>query len=237
MLMEKTNLVQFKALLHDYQTLQDQYQAIQTECHLLRKHYQILYEQHQALLERCRTKLGQDPSTATSRQAMKDDCNSLQEQQRLIQQFRRTLRKHLFTIRSYRSNQNRRIQTGRTLVRKTILIGEGNDKDAAFLKESILQASSHRVFLAADSTQVLFLTQNVHVDLLVLDNGLTPLPGLELYNQLHLMKGLEALPVIIVGESFSFFSQGEIGHYHLIGLEKPIKEEALVRAIDQLLVQ
>jgi PleD family two-component response regulator len=236
MLIEKTNLVHFKAIEHDYQTLQDQYQAIQTECLVLRKHYQILYEQHQALLERCRTKLGQHPRTATSGQALKDDCKSQQEQQRLIQQFRRTLRKHLLIIRSYRSNQIRRIQAGRTLVRKTILLGEGNEKDADYLKESMQQAGSHRVFLAADSTQVLCLVQNVHIDLLVLDNGLTPLPGLELYNQLHLIKGLEALPAIILGECFSSFSQAEIAHFHLIGLDKPIKEEALVRAIDQLLV-
>jgi hypothetical protein len=234
--MEKTNVVHFKAIEHDYQTLQDQYQAIQTECFVLRKHYQILYEQHQVLLERCRTKLGQHPSTATSRQALKDDCKSQQEQQRSIQQFRRTLHKHLLIIRSYRSNQIRRIQAGRTLIRKTILLGEGNEKDAFFLKESMQQASSHRVFLAADSTQVLCLVQNVHIDLLVLDKELNPLPGLELYNQLHLMKGLEALPAIIMGEGFSSFSEAEIAHYHLIGLEKPIKEEALERAIDQLLV-
>jgi CheY-like chemotaxis protein len=236
MLMEKTNLAQFKALEHDYQTLQDQYQAIQMECLVLRKQFQTLYEQHQALLERYRTTLGQRPGTAASRQTLQDYCQSQQEQQRLIQQFRQTLHKHLLIIRSYRSNQNSRIQAGQPLIRKTILLGEGNEKDAAFLKESMQLASAHRVFLAADSTQVLCLVQNVHIDLLVLDNGLTPLTGLELYHHLHFMKGLEALPAIIMSACFSPFLQTEIAQHHLIGLEKPIKVAALVRAIDQLMV-
>lgn len=121
-------------------------------------------------------------------------------------------------------------------MRKTILLGEGNEKDAAFLKESMQQASTHRVFLATDSTQVLYLVQNVHIDLLVLDNGLTPLTGLELYHHLHFKTGLEALPAIIINAYFSPPLQAETAQHHLIGLEKPIKVEALVRAIDQLLV-
>ena len=236
MLMEKTNLAQFKALEHDYQTLQNQYQAIQTECLVLRKRYQTLYEQHQALLERYRTQLGQHPGTAISRQALQDYRQSQQEHQRLIQQFRQTLHRHLLIIRSYRSNQYSRIQADRPLVRKTILLGESNEKDAAFLRESVQQASVHRVFLACDSTQVLCLVQNVHIDLLVLDNGMTPQTGLELYHHLHFMKGLEALPVIITSAYFSPLIQAELAQHHLIGLEKPIKVEALVRAIDQLLV-
>ena len=97
------------------------------------------------------------------------------------------------------------------------------------------QASVHRVFLACDSTQVPCLVQNVHIDLLVLDNGMTPRTGLELYHHLHFMKGLEALPVIITSAYFSPLIQAELAQHHLIGLEKPIKEEALVRAIDQFL--
>ncbi len=236
MLMEKTDHTQFKTLEHDYQSLQDQYQAIEMECLVLRKRYQALYEQHQALLESYRTQLGQHQGKAVFRQTLQDYRQSQQEHQRLIQQFRQTLQRHLLIIRSYRSNQNSRIQAGRPLIRKSILLGEGNEKDAAFLKESIQQASAHRVFLVADSTQVLCLVQNVHIDLLVLDNGLTPQTGLELYHHLRFMKGLEALPAIIMSAYFSPPLQAEIAQPQLIGLEKPIKVEALVRAIDQLLV-
>src|SRR5437763_254490 len=180
MLMEKTNDPRAKAFEHDNQIVQDQFHEIQTECFVLRKHYQTLYDQHQALLERSPTRQGQYLDTATYRQTLQDYRQSQQEQRRLIQQFRRTLHTHLIFTRNYKDKQNSRIQAGQPLIRKTILLGEGNEKDATFLKESVQQARAHRVFLAADSSQVLSLVQHVHIDVLVLDDGLTPLPGIEL---------------------------------------------------------
>lgn len=234
--MEKTKDIQTEVLEHEDQTRQDQYQVVRTECLLLRKHYQNLYQQYQALLEHCPIRQEQYLSTVAYRQTLRDYRQSQQEHRQLIQQFRRALHTHLIFTRSYRSNQNSRIQAGRPLIRKTILLGQGNETNAEFLKESMQQARTHRVFLAADSSQVLCLLQNVYIDLLVLDDGLTPLPGFELYHRLHFMKGREALPAIIMSDYFSPFLQAELAYYHLVGLEKPIKVEALVKAIDQLLV-
>jgi CheY-like chemotaxis protein len=236
MLTAEINNAQDEALKHDAQTLQGPYQVIQTECLLLTKHYQTLYEQYQALLERCPIRQWQYLGTAEYRQTLQDYRQSQQEHRRLIQQFRQTLHTHLIFTRSDRSNQNSRIQAGRPLIRKTILLGEGNEKVAAILKECVQQAGAHRVFLAADSSEVLCLVQNVHIDVLVLDDGLTPLPGIELYRHLHFMKGLEALPTIILSDCISPLLQTELAHSHLVGLEKPIKGETLVKAIDQLLV-
>ena len=98
------------------------------------------------------------------------------------------------------------------------------------------QAGGHRVFLAADSDQVLCLVQNVHIDLLVLDDQLTPLPGSELYHHLHRMKGLEATPTIIMSDCFSPLFQAELALNNFIGLEKPINIFALMQTIDQLLL-
>ena len=236
MLTEKTNKAQAEAFEHDDQTSPDRYQAIQTECRLLGQHYQTLYQHYQALLEHAPVRQEQLPDTAAYRQTLQDYRQSQQEHRLLIQHFRRTLHKHLLIVRSYRSNQNSLRQAGRPPIRKAILLGEGNAKDAAFLKGSVQQASTYRVFLATDSSQVLCLLQNVQIDLLVLDDGLAPLPGIELYHYLHFMKGLEALPVVIMSACFSPLLQTELAHHHLIGLEKPIKVEALMRTIDQLLV-
>ena len=137
MLTEKTNDTQAKAFGHDDQTLQDQYQVIQTECLVLRKHYQTLYEQHQAFLACSPIRQGQHSDIAAYRQTLQDYRQSQQEHRRLIQQFRQTKHKHLIITRRYRGNQNSRIQAGRPLIRKTILLGEGNEKDTAFLRESV----------------------------------------------------------------------------------------------------
>jgi CheY-like chemotaxis protein len=236
MLTEKTNDAQAEALKHDAPILQDQYQVIHTERLVLLMHYQILYKQYQALLERCPTKQGQYPDIATFRQTLQDYRQSQQEQRRLIRQFRQTMHKHLIMRWSYESDQNSRIQADRPLIRKNILLGVGNEKDAAFLKESMQQTCAHRVFVVTDSSQVLRLVQNVYIDLLVLDDRLTPLPGIELYHHLHRMKGLETTPAIIMSDFFSPLLQAELAFYNLVVLEKPIKAVAFVKAIDQFLI-
>lgn len=236
MLREKSNDDQAKACEHDDQTLQDQYQMIQSECFVLRKHYQTLFEHHQTLLEGYSTWQRDYTGTAAYRQTLQDYRQSQQEHRRSIQHFRHRLHTHLIFIRNYRSKQNSPIPAGRPLIRKTILLGVGNEQDAAFLKESVQQAGAHRVFLATDSSQVLCLVQNVHIDVLVLDDGLTPLPAIELYHHLHCMKGLEALPAIIISACFSPLPQTEPAHNRLIGLAKPIKVKELMKVIDLLLV-
>ena len=138
MLTEKTNNAQAKALEHEDHTLQDQYQAIQAECLMLSQHYQALYEQYQALLEHSPVRQGQLTGTTAYRQTLQGYRQSQQEHRRLIQQFRRTLHEHLLIIRSYRSNKNSQIQVDRPLIRKTILLGEGNEKDAAIAFSSMM---------------------------------------------------------------------------------------------------
>jgi hypothetical protein len=231
-----SNDVQSKAINHDYQALHEQYHAIQTECFVLRKHYQTLYEHYHELLECSPLWQEHDLDIMTYRQMMHDYCQSLQEQRRVIHRFRHTLHTHLISTRSYRSSLNSYKPTGRPFVRKTILLGVGNEQDAALLKESMQQAGAYRVFVAADSSEVLCLAQNVHIDVLVLGDELTPLSIIELYNHVHCMKGLEDLPTIIVSDCFSPFHHTELAHSHVIELEKPIKGDLLARAIDQLLI-
>jgi len=234
--METTNDAQANAVQHDYHLLHDQYQELMAECLVLNMYYQTLYAHHQGLLDLARTMQRQPPGTAAFRQTQQDYRQAQQEHRRVTQEFRRTLHQHLLRLRSYRSNQNSRLRAGLLLIRKTILIGEGNAQEAAFLKGAIQHARAHRVFLASDSTEVLCLVQNVHIDLLLLDDGLTPLAGMELYHHLHGLRGREALPAILLSPYFNSQVQAEIAHHHLHGLEKPIKVEALMRAIDQLLV-
>ncbi|HYX50126.1 MAG TPA: hypothetical protein VE843_10315 [Ktedonobacteraceae bacterium] len=231
-----TKNVQSQSIEQNKQTLHEQYNAIQAECRLLRQHYQTLYEQHQALFERCSSWQSPSASTTASRQTMRDFCQSLQEQRREIQLFRDTLHTHLIHTRSYRRSVSSLTQAPRSLIRKTILLGVGNEEGAAVLKEGMLQATAHRVFMAADSSQVLSLLQNVHIDVLILDDELTPLSAIKLYHHLHGIQGRERLPVIIMSTCCTSLLPEELMHPNLIGLEKPITGEALVKVIDQLLV-
>jgi hypothetical protein len=131
MLTNKTETAQVTACEHDEQTLQDQYRAIQAQCLMLSQHFQALYQQHQALLAFCPIKQGHVTSSAAYQQTLQDYRHFQHEHQQSIQHFRHMLHQHLLLTRSYHSNRNSQIQTGRPVLRKTILLGEGNERDAA----------------------------------------------------------------------------------------------------------
>ncbi len=237
MLMYMTDDVQTDAIGHDNQTLREHYDAIQAECLVFRKHYQTLYEHFQAFLERSPLVQGHDLDRAAYRQAMRDYCQSLQEQRRVVQHFRHSLHTHRINIRSYRSKQNSHMPAGRPLIRKTILLAVGNEQDAALLKASVQQVSVHRVFVAADWSEVLCLVQNVHFDVLVLGEELTLLPPMELHMCVYGLEALEGLPTIALSDFLSPLHCTERAHSHLMELERPIKGDALVKAIEQLLIE
>ena len=183
MLTEKTNNAQAKTLEHQDQTLQDQYQAIQAECLVLSRRCQALYQQHQALLEHAPIRQEQDTGTAAYRQTLQDYRQSQQEQRRLIQQFRRTLHEHLRTTRNYRSNQNSQIQADRPLIRKTILLREGNEKDAAIAFSSIMLQG--REVLDSTEQQLPFLDgQHLQVTPEICDSIFQRLFALNLHTQI-----------------------------------------------------
>jgi PleD family two-component response regulator len=238
MLMYMTDDVQTKAIEYDDQTLHEQFDAIQAECLVLRKHYQTLYEHFHALLERSPVGQIHDLDRAAYRQAIHDYGQSLQEQRRVIQHFRRSLLTHVISTRSYRSKQpcQRQAEAGRPLVRKTVLLATDNEQDAALLKASMQQARTYRVFVAADWSEVLCLVQNVHIDVLVLGDELTALPGIELHTCVQSLKGLEGLPTIVMSNCLGPLHDAERAHSHLMGLERLIKGDILVKVIEQLLM-
>lgn len=229
---DKTSDAQVQAFQCDGQPFQDPSLSHETEYQAIAQHYQSLYQDYHALLKRYPTKQEPYPDRAMFRQTLHDYRQSLHDHQQSIQQFRRTLRKLIFA-KSSQSDQNSPRQADRPLLRTTILLGTGNAQEAAFLKAYLQQAHTHRVFLAADNRETLGVLHNVHIDVLILDEELNPLSGSELYHHLHCLK--KRLPTIIMSDSFRFLRQLERIHSHFIGLEKPVRGDALLKAIDQLL--
>jgi hypothetical protein len=136
---------------------------------------------------------------------------------------------------SPQGTQNRNLPADRPLMRTTLLLAVGKAQDANVLKESLQQADAHRVFLAADWREPLCLVQNVHLDVLILDDDLTPLPDNEVSHYIQGMKKVEALPAIILRVRCNPFQLTERARASCIELEKPITGEALLKGIDQLL--
>ena len=117
---------------------------------------------------------------------------------------------------------------------KTILIVENDPGNGAFLVEAICLETPHHSLLATDSTRALEMIEHIKPDLFLLDYGITPLHGLELYDQLHAHKGLEAIPAIILSASAEQHAS-EIAARHLIDLSKPVDVEELLQTIEAAL--
>lgn len=183
LLTEKTNNAQAQALEHNDRSLQDQYQAIQTECLVLSQQYQALYEQHQALLERCPIKQEHTTSTAAYHQTLQDYRQFQQEHRQSIQQFRHTLHQHLLFTRSYRSNRNSQIRAGRPSIRKTILLGAGNEKDAAIAFSGIL-LQGKEAMESAEQQLPLLAVQHLQVTPEICDSIFQRLFALSLHTQI-----------------------------------------------------
>lgn len=222
--------------MHDYLNLQDQYKVIHADCLSLREQYETLYQQFHVLIESFPARQKRNVSIREFRQLLQEFRVSQQAHRQSISQFRHTIHQG-YNIRSLGCDQISRTAAKQSVIRKVIVLGAGSEENTLFLKEGLERVSTHRVFLAADSGQVLRLVQTVHIDLLVLDNELTPLSGFDLYRLLHSMKGLQALPAIILSNSFSSRFQAELARLHLFWQEKPVKVESLIQAIDKFLVK
>ena len=123
---------------------------------------------------------------------------------------------------------------GRPSRGKTILIVENDPANGEFLVEAITLETPHHVLLAPDSRRALEMVEHIHPDLFLLDYGITPLNGLDLYDQLHAHPGLEAIPAIILSASAEQHAL-EIAARKLIGLSKPVDLDELIQTIETVL--
>lgn len=117
---------------------------------------------------------------------------------------------------------------------KTILIVEDDEDIGEFLTLAISQLTHKVAFVSTTSATALEVVHHVKPDLLLLDYRLDEMNGVELYDQIHTIAGLETIPAIVMSASLAQF-QKEIEQRHLSGLAKPFGLDELSQAIEQAL--
>ena len=117
---------------------------------------------------------------------------------------------------------------------KTILVVEDDVEIGSFLSIAIGQETPYKAVVVTDGHQALETVTHVLVDLLLLDYTLPTMNGIELYDQLHAMPGLEATPAIIFTASL-VKHQDVIEQRQIIGLGKPIELDELLSTIERLI--
>ncbi|HLI07622.1 MAG TPA: response regulator [Ktedonobacteraceae bacterium] len=120
------------------------------------------------------------------------------------------------------------------LTRKCILIVEQDDGIASFLRAAIQDEMLDYTLLATNSEQALDLVRQVKVDLFLLDNEISPISGIALYDHLHQLVGLESIPAIILSTNLPRY-QREIERRYLTGISKPCELDDLLDTIESLL--
>ena len=119
---------------------------------------------------------------------------------------------------------------------KTILLVEDDDDTAEVLKQAIGLETDYHVLCATTGEQALEIVRYVKPHLFILDYLLPHSTGIALYDHLHALEGLEAVPAIILTAYYVERLQEDIQSRHLLSLAKPFDLDMLHETIERALM-
>ena len=129
-------------------------------------------------------------------------------------------------------HNNERTATEEHPLVKTILVVEDEASIGALLIQIILQETSYDVLLVTDGFQALNVIREIMPNLFILDYRLPSMNGIDLYDQLHTVKGLEDTPGIMLS---AYLPKHEIEKRSLVALSKPFELDELLDTVEKLL--
>jgi DNA-binding response OmpR family regulator len=115
---------------------------------------------------------------------------------------------------------------------KTILVVEDDEHIGEFIVEAFVQETPFQAMLATDGKQALKLVQNVKPSVLLLDNNLPDMKGIELYDRIQVEKKLDNVPVLLMSANVPV---QEAKKRNLYCLNKPFELNDLLQTIESLL--
>ncbi len=117
---------------------------------------------------------------------------------------------------------------------KVILIVEDEAAIGDMLVETISRETPHRAILVAESTRAFDVIKRIKPNLLLLDYHLPRMNGVELYDQIHTIEGLEHLPAILMTAGVL---QHDLRRRKIVGMSKPVEINKLLDLIEELLAE
>ena len=116
---------------------------------------------------------------------------------------------------------------------KTILLVEDDTTIAELLVQMISQESHYQVFTAPDGPQALDIIKYIKPELLILDYWLPTTHGIELYDRLHDIEGLEQVPTIMLSVHAPL---REMNQRKIMYIRKPFDMFKLLDTIHRLII-
>ena len=115
---------------------------------------------------------------------------------------------------------------------KTILVVEDDENIGELIVEAFIQETPYQAMLATDGKQALKIVQNVKPNVLLVDNNLPDMKGIELYDRIQVEKELENVPVLLMSANVPV---QEVKKRNLFCLNKPFELNDLLQTIERLL--
>ena len=115
---------------------------------------------------------------------------------------------------------------------KTILVVEDDENIGELIVEAFIQETPYQAMLATDGKQALKIVQNVKPNVLLVDNNLPDMKGIELYDRIQVEKELENVPVLLMSANVPV---QEVKKRNLYCLNKPFELNDLLQTIENLL--
>lgn len=115
---------------------------------------------------------------------------------------------------------------------KTVLVVEDDTGIGTFLIQAIQQETHYQAMLVTDGFQALKAVANIKPGLFILDYQLPRMNGIELYDRLHAIPGMEDIPAIIVSARLP---RSEIEKRKIVGISKPLELDDFLQTIEHLL--
>lgn len=118
---------------------------------------------------------------------------------------------------------------------RVILVVEDEETICDFIVRFLEEETPYKAFSVSNAVQALELVDVIKPDLFLLDYQLPGIDGLELFDRLHAMKGLEAVPTLMI--SANALSKKALQERHIPFLMKPFDLEDLLLIVEKLLTQ
>ncbi len=114
---------------------------------------------------------------------------------------------------------------------RTILVVEDDMNVGSLLVSIIEEELLYRVTLAINAYEALAIVENTKPHLFILDYQLPGMNGLQLYDHLHILPGLEQIPGLVISANAPI---NEIKKRHLWYLKKPFELNELLEVTERL---
>ncbi len=117
---------------------------------------------------------------------------------------------------------------------KTILVVEDDADVGEFFALALKQETPYQSLLVSNGFEALKLVNTIKPNLFVLDYQLPSMNGLELYDHLHTIPGLEDVPALFMSANLP---TGELKKRRVYYIKKPFELEELLQTIENLLAE